>query len=657
MAAPWCITREMDLIDEANASWVEELEEKVTQARHDYYNGTPSASDEEFDAWVDELAELKADSPAVTAVGASPVSAWPKVGHSIPMGSLDKVQTLDEMTSWVQKTSRPKAEVRQGYEQLLVTEKLDGISVSLKYVEGKFVQALTRGDGATGEDITPNVARMKGVVKELPKPLNVMCRGEIVLLKQDHRDHFPETANPRNTASGTSKRLDGTGSEHLTVMCYAVPEVEGVELPLETDVFTFLEEMGFKVPKWFMSALAVGVKTPHDLWVDYTTYLREELPYEIDGLVVRLNDRAYQLSLGERNGRPLGAVAFKFAPITRETVAIERVDQVGGTGRITPVAVFKPIRILGAEISRASLYNQKYIEQIGWGVGAKILVSRANDVIPRVVSVTGVAPDGVSQPPTHCPECGTETERDGEYVVCPNTGGCPAQTEGRIKTWIQKQGILEWGPMIIQRVVEAGLVKKVPDLYRLTVDDLSGLERMGESSAQNAVNELWKINPMPLEMFTGSLGIPLCGRSTMQAVVEAGFDTLDKIQEATGEQLQNIPGMGPKRAAALRGWLDKHADLFEEMIEVGLKIKAKIVGSLSGKSVCFTGKSRNKRASLEKMVTEAGGKVKKSVGKGLTYLVLADPNSTTTKAKAARKNGTECISEDSFLEMVGADGE
>jgi len=631
---------------------IEGLESKVVQARHDYYNGMPSVSDETYDSWVDQLSELKVDSPAVVAVGAPPVSAWLKVEHTIPMGSLNKVQTLDEMTDWVRKVSRPTDQLRKGYDELLVTEKLDGISVSLKYVDGTFTQALTRGDGHVGEDITPNVARMKGVLKELPRPISMVCRGEIILLKADHKEHFPENSNPRNTASGTAKRLDGSGSEHLTVMCYQVSEVDDEDLQSETDAFQFLEKLGFKVPAWFLSAVAVGVRTPHDFWVDYTTYLRDELPYEIDGLVVRLNDLQYQQSLGESHGRPVGAVAFKFAPITQRTVALERIDQVGGTGRITPVAVFEPVRILGAEIRRASLYNQSYIELIGWGVGAPILVSRANDVIPRVVSVVGVAPNGVSKPPSECPECGSATEREGEYVICPNTGGCPAQTEGRIKTWVQKQGILEWGPGLIQKVVSEGLVGSVVDLYKLTQETLQSLDRMGASSTSNALAELWKVNPMPLEMLMGSLGIPLCGRSTMYAVVEAGFDTLSKVQGATFEQLRAIPGMGPKRATALRTWLDKHGCLIQDLLDTGIEIEGRVQGVLTGKSVCFTGKSHLKRASLEKLVKGAGGEIKKSVGKGLTYLVLADPTSTTTKAKAARKNGTECISEDHFLELV-----
>lgn len=636
-----------ELIDKIQKGRVEELEAKVAQARDDYYNAQPSVPDEVYDAWVDELAGLKEDSPAVMAIGAPPVSAWPKVEHSIPMGSLDKVQALDEMTSWLQGVSRRS-------EKLVVTEKLDGISVSLKYVDGRFVQALTRGDGTTGEDITPNVARMKGVSHQLPKGLSAMFRGEIILYKEDHAKHFPDKANPRNTASGTSKRLDGKGCKHLTVMAYSVLEVEDIQT--EVEQFQFMEELGFLTPRWYESAMAPGVKTPHDLWVDYQSYLREELPYEIDGLVIRLNDLVYQWSLGEHNGRPKGAVAFKFAPITRETIAVERIDQVGGTGRITPVAVFKPIRILGAEITRASLYNQRYVEEIGFGVGAKILVGRANDVIPRVMSVTGVA-EKVSQAPTHCPECGAETERDGEYVICPDVGGCPAQTEGRIKTWVNKLGILEWGGVLIQKVVAEGLVKSVPDLYRLTHEQLAGLERMGDSSAKNARAELWKVVPLAVEYFVGALGIPLCGTTTMTTVVDAGFDTLDKISGATQKELQAIPGMGPKRAKALCAWLVKHDDLFDEMLEVGIKIKPRAEGALTGRSVCFTGKSNLKRAELERLAKDVGGTVKKSVGKGLSFLVLADPNSTSTKAKAARKNGTECISEEAFLEMVDPHGD
>lgn len=641
---------------EIKSARVQELEEKVTQARHDYYNDQPSVSDDVYDAWVDELAEWEEESPAVTSVGTTPVSAWPKVEHTIPMGSLDKVQTIDEMTSWIQKHSRPRSQIRNGREDLLVTEKLDGISVSLRYVRGKFVQAITRGDGQVGEDITPNAARMQGVLHKLPSPLSVVIRGEIVLLKDDHIKHFPSMANPRNAASGTSKRLDGQGSEHLTVMVYQALESEsdGSDFQKESDVFEFLEKMGFKTPQWYRSAMSVGVRTPQDIWVDYQQSIREQLPYDIDGLVVRLDDLAYQWSLGEKNNRPVGAVAFKFSAVTRETKALKRIDQVGGTGKITPVAEFEPVRILGAQVTRASLYNQKYIEQIGFYVGARILVSRANDVIPRVVLVVRPHPEGkVSRPPDVCPECGAKTERDGEYIICPNVSECPAQTEGRIKQWVRELGILEWGPTLIQKVVETGLVKTVPDLYRLNAASLAELDRMGATSAKNAIDQLWSVIPLPLEQFLGALGIPLCATTTIQAVVDAGFDTLDKIRAASKEQLVSIPGMGPRRAESLYGWLRRHGPVVDGLLEVGVGIKDRPVGSLTGKSVCFTGKSTMKRAELIRLAEEAGGVVKKSVGKGLTYLVLADPESGSTKTQAAQKNGIECISEESFLDLVG----
>jgi DNA ligase (NAD+) len=396
-----------------------------------------------------------------------------------------------------------------------------------------------------------------------------------------------------------------------------------------------------------------GVKTPHDLWVEYQQTIREQLPYEIDGLVVLLNDLTYQWSLGDTNGRPNGAVAFKFNPITRETVARARIDQVGSTGRITPVAVFDPIRLVGAEVSRASLYNQAYVEKIGFDVGCRILVSRANDVIPRVVSVTKSL-GTVSKPPKVCPECGAETVRDGEYIVCPNTSECPAQTVGRLKQWVSELNILEWGESLLQKLVDAGLVKSVADLYRLKPEQVAGLERMGAISAVNALKTLWDVIPMPVENFLGGLGIPLCGTGTLETVVSAGYDTLPKIRSASTDQLQAIAGMGPKRAASLWSWLQKHGKYVDELLSVGIKIKDRPVGSLTGKSICFTGKSSKPRAELEKLAANAGASVKNSAGKGLTYLVMADPNSTSTKAQAARKNGTLCISEEAFLKLVGA---
>lgn len=622
---------------------IAELEEKLKTASFDYYNDSPSVSDEVYDAWRDELKGLQSDNAAVTAVGAPVASEWVKVKHLVPMGSLDKVQTPGELTDWV--IALGKDWGCDG--PFLVTEKLDGISVSLRYDQkGQINQALTRGDGVIGEDITSNVRRMKNVPASVAVG-DLLVRGEIVLLKDDHKAHFPDKANPRNAASGTAKRLDGTGSEHLSVIVYQI--VEGVNSTTEEEQFQTLTKLGFVCPRWQTSKTSAEVIT---IWQEYASRIRDSLPYEIDGLVVRVNDLADQVAMGDTHNRPLGATAFKFTPAGRETVATDCIWQVGGTGRMTPVAVFDPVNLVGAEVTRASLYNIAYIEEIGFDVGATILVVRANDVIPRVSQVikgTGT----VAKAPTHCPACGAETARDGEYVICPNTGGCPAQVVGRIKQWIGELNILEWGETLIQRLVDEGLVTTAADLYKLKKERVAALERMGERSAEKVLETLWASTPIALENFLGALSIPLCATSIIRLVIDAGYDSLEKIQRMTYAELLAIQGLGPKRADAIHDGLRKNKPLIDELLAAGVAIKVRAQGTLTGKSVCFTGKSVRKRGELEQMVVAAGGTVKGSVGRGLTYLVMADANSTSTKAQAARKNGTTCLSEEDFVTLCG----
>lgn len=644
-----------DMMAAVNLERIRELETLIATHRAVYYNGvapggaavTP-VSDDVYDAWMDELAELKADSPQVKAVGAPvpEVTEWKKVQHTIPMGSLDKVNTLDEITAWILKVSEAK------FEPLLVTEKLDGISIHVKYEKGAFSQAITRGDGLVGEDISVNVAKMQGVPARLvDKKFTGSLRGEIILKKQDLVTHFPDKANSRNAAGGISKRYDGKGCEFLHVLFYQV--ADGKDFGQESDQFEWLTEQGLTVPNWYVTAMAPNVKTPHDLWVEYQQTKRAELEYEIDGLVVRLNDLAKQMALGEQDGKPLGAVAFKFAPMTRESVLRKIEWQVGGTGRITPVAVFDPVRLVGAEVTNASLYNLKYIQELGLDVGASILIARANDVIPRVVSVTRKVPT-VATGPTTCPACGGDTLMDGEYLLCPNADSCPAQAVGRIKRYIKELDIKEWGEVLIEKLVEGGLVKTPADLYKLSVEQLSGIERMGVKSAQNVLKTLSAKNPLPLENLLGALSIPLCASSTIKLAMDAGYDTWDKLKVARADGLEKIPGLGPAKAGALAKWLATTGSaLVPDLLAVGVKIAAKIHGTLTGKSFCFTGASARPRAELEKLAKDAGAEVKNSVTKKLSFLVMADPNSNTTKAQAARKNGTKCISEEDFLRMVG----
>jgi len=620
---------------------ISELESRISKAREAYYNGSsPIMTDAEYDALSDELFELDAINQIAKSIGAPPpVSEWQKVRHEHPMGSLDKVNTMEELTNWVNS--------RCPREALFVTEKLDGISVQVKYVGGKLVQALTRGDGITGEDITQNVLKMKGVQPRLSQKISATFRGEILLLRSDHQAWFKEDyANTRNAAAGITKRYDGRGCEHLTVMFYQV--VDGLKVATEEEQFKFLEDLGFNTPNRYFSG--IEVKASHALWVDYQQGKRDRLDYDIDGLVVRINDLTKQAALGDKDLRPLGAVAFKFAAITRETVVRQILRQTGGTGRITPVAVFDPVSLLGANVTNASLYNWKYIRELGLDVGSRVLVARANDVIPRVVKVTW-STDTISQPPETCDACGTAVAQDGEFHVCPNRETCPAQVTGRISQWISSLNILEWGDTLLEKLVTTGLVKSVPDLYRLTTEQLEGLDRMGPKLAEKLLANLHAEKVLPMEVLLGSLSIPGIAASSIKMAMDAGIDTPEALRSAPLEALGKIPGFGPVKAEALFNWLRSYGQILDELAGVGVTVKEKVKGKFNGMSFCFTGTMRNKRPDLEAMVLGNGGEVKSSVTKKLTYLVLADH--TTTKAATAKKYGTKLLTEEQFLEAVG----
>lgn len=651
-----------EMVSAARTARIAELEARLARYRRAYYNPdatdlTPadSVDDDVYDACRDELAELKADSPEATAIGAAPEksSPWEKIAHHIPMGSLNKVNTLEQMTQWIVDHS-PKDEKGRPFPgmELLVTEKLDGMSIHVEYEKGKYKRAVTRGDGVTGEDITRNVAKMKGVPAKLDEKFTGAIRGEVIITKSDHAAHFPHYANTRNGASGTAKRLDGTGCEHLTVMFYQV--AEGKDFETEGEQFEWLASLGLQVPNWSISAMVPGIRTPHDIWVEYQQTKRVTLDYDIDGLVVRINNLAHQLSLGVEGGNPVGSVAFKFAAITRETI-IRRIElQVGSMGHITPVAIFDAVNLLGAQVTNASLYNWKYIRELGIDVGARVLIARANDVIPRVVSVVeGVGT--VAQPPAVCPRCGGETAFQGEHLSCLNTAGCPAQAVGRLIRYVKCHDLLGWGDGLIERLVESGLVKSVPDLYRLDKEQLAAVERMGTKSADKVLKTLWAKVALPIEDLLGSLSIPLCGKDTFQMLTDAGLDTFEKMCAASQEQLRAIPGLGPVKVKVLHGWFATNAGIVAELASLGVHIKPKRAGNLTGMFFCFTGASKLPRPKLTQIAESAGATVKGSVTKNLTYLVMDDPNSGTTKARAARKNGTKCISEEEFLKLANYD--
>lgn len=633
---------------------IQELENHIFKARNDYYNGTPTVSDKVYDAWVDELRLLDPANKAVTAIG-SPVapSEWKKARHQIPMGSLDKVNQPVELASWsVDKIQHNMCMCMMTpcphgpKDQLFVTEKLDGLSIEVIYENGSLVQGITRGDGDVGEDITVNVAKMGGVKSHLPHKFTGSLRGEIIMHKSTHKQWFADKANPRNAASGTSKRLDGVGVDKLNIIFYQV--LGDVDFNTEAKQFEWLQKQGLDTPNWWVFDDATQV---NNHWRVYQDKERDKLDYDIDGLVVRVNNMALQIGLGEKDLRPKGAIAFKFDNEARESTIKDIIWQVGNSGRITPVAIVEPVQLVGATVTRASIYNYSYIEELGLDIGAKVLVARANDVIPRIeelIKGTGK----VASPPKQCPDCGFATYFDGENLVCRNSKSCRAQIIGRLKNWVKELNLLEWGDTLLEKLVDAKKVKTVADLYTLKVDDIANLDRLGEKTAKKCLGILDDNKEISLEVFLGALSIPMIGQSTIKLIADAGCDTLEKFGQLDATEFEQVPGVGPVKAKFLADGLVNNQELILQILENGVKIKDKIIGKLTGKSVCFTGSMKTKRPILEKMAADAGGNVKSSVGKGLTYLVIADPNSTSSKAEAARKLGTALISEDEFLDLV-----
>lgn len=618
---------------------IQELETKIIQARLDYYNQQPTVSDKVFDAWVDELRLLDSTNKAVTAIGAPIVSSeWKKAKHQIPMGSLDKVNLPIELTKW--------AEDSASGEILFVTEKLDGLSIEVIYENGKLVQAITRGSGETGEDVTINVVKMGGVSSQLAANFTGSLRGEIIMKKSIHLKHFSDKANPRNAASGTCKRLDGVGVNYLDILFYQV--LGDIDFKTEEEQFKWLASQRVGAPNYWTFKTVTEVNSH---WRQYQDVDRDKLDYDIDGLVIRINDMEKQISLGDKDMRPKGAIAFKFDNEARESVIREIVWQVGNSGRLTPVATVDPVVLVGATVTRASIYNLSYIEELGLDIGAIVLVARANDVIPRIeelIKGTG----SIAEAPIVCPECGGHTEMQGENLICINSASCPAQVVGRLKNWIKELNILEWGDTLMEKLVESKKVSNVAGLYKLTVDDLASLDRMGKKSAQKCYDLLWASKEVPLEIFLGGLSIPSIGQSTIKLIMKDGCDTLEKFGQLNSKEFEQVSGVGPVKAKLLADGLKSNQQLILQILDNGVKIKTVSVGKLTGKSFAITGTLSIKRAEVEKMIVDNGGELKNSVGKNLSYLIIADPQSASSKAQTARKMGTVLINEAQFIDLI-----
>lgn len=638
---------------------IQEIVEQLQQARDAYYNDDPVMSDAEYDALEDELRGVDPKNAFFQQVGAKAVTStkWKKVKHGAPMGSLLKVQTPDEFDKWVTDTiakiesAERAGDLEDASHAKVVSEKLDGISLSLQYKKGKLFQALTRGDGETGEDITRNVLLMEGAVKKA-RDFTGFVRAEVVLKKSKHRKHLSEYKNPRNAASGISKRESDSGPcKYLTIVCYQVISDQH-DIDRKSVEFKLLEALGFITPNWKL--VKPGQKTTvQTIYKDYVDSKREKLDYEIDGLVVEHDDLSVMEQLGEHDGRPKGARAFKFPHEQQPTRLRKIVWQVGNSGRVTPVAYFDSVLLAGATVSQASLHNLSNIGRLAakcpqnlLGLSDKLLVSRRNDVIPYVEAVLKPSNNARFGAPTECPSCDSKLKMKGEYLMCENGIRCSAQQSGSIKRWVKKLDIKDWGDALIEALCESGMVKSVADLYSLDVDELAALtlsgKRVGKSTATKVMKNLGAKMELRIQDFVGSLGIDMWGRSMTKFIVDAGYDTIEKMEEASVGDIARVSGVGETKAVAFVDGFGRRKKVIDNILAAGVTIKAAVTGGkLSGVSFCFTG-IRDKGFAAE--IEDNGGAVKGSVGSGLTYLVAKDPKSTSGKAKKARSQGTKVIS-------------
>jgi len=627
-----------------------ELEVLLTAAQNAYYDGTPVMSDDEYDALSDELFDLAPKSAVLQRVGApaSADSKLQKVKHVIPMGSQKKVNTQDDFVKWAKKT---------GASVFVIQEKLDGLSVELVYKNGKLIQGITRGDGETGEDITHNVRHMTNVFKRFPTKFSGSLRGEIIFPLSEFewysKKWCDDDANPRNTAAGLARRKT-VNSLHLKALKVVFFDCDDSAIKFDKEH----HKIRFMTKKLGVECVFTKVVDLDNAIKGHKSYadkLRAKIDHEIDGLVYKVNSVKTQEALGVANGRPRGQIAWKFAAEMRQTVLESVSWEVGLTGRITPVAHMKPVRVGGVTIRKASLHNVSNMFRLGVYPQAEILVSRRNDVIPYVEKVL---PRSMSKqsgaafvPPNNCPICGENTEYEGAYLMCSNDN-CPARTRGDIKKWIKVLDIDQVGDAFINDAIKAKFIVDPADLYILSADTIETLAGYQRKSAQTIVRNINKTRKLPLAKFMAALNIPGVGNSTFEALEAAGFDTIDKLWNAHHQAFLRIDGIGATTAVAVYKGLQTKKVLIDKLLANGVQIKTKIVGQLTGKSFCFTGQISIKRGDAQKFVESMGGEIKTSVSRGLTYLIQSNAKSTSSKSQKALKYGTEVLGEKEFLKLV-----
>jgi len=659
---------------------VEALRDKIRYHEHRYYVlDDPEISDAEFDRLMDELIELETKHPELVTpdsptqrVGGQVSGQFASVQHSTPMLSLAKTTSEAELRDWERRVHDLTGVTKIDY---VCELKLDGMSMALRFESGTLSLGVTRGNGTSGEDVTANVRTIRSIplnisaqqlkAAGLPKAFEV--RGELLMPttsfvrmnEEQEQKGLAKFANPRNATAGTVRQLDPriTAQRRLDFFAYGLLVDGRTIFDRHSEALKALQAAGFKVnPNHRL------VRSIDDVWQFITQWegKRDSLPYETDGIVVKVDRIGLQQELGFTGKAPRWAIAFKYAAHSGETQIEDIQVQVGRTGKLTPVAWLKPVPIGGTTVSRATLHNMDEIDRLGVRIGDWVQVERGGDVIPKVVKVLEDKPRGHRHfhMPERCPVCGGHVVRaEGEADHRCVNANCPAKLRESIRHFASR-GVMNidgMGDSLVNQLVETGLVKNVADLYDLTDEKLLRLERMGKKSAENILGEIERSKKLPLERMIYGLGIRFVGERTAQFLAEA-FGSMDALMKTSEEELQEVNEIGPRVSAAIREFFDepKNVALVERLRKAGLTLKGQKkqrATTLASKTFVLTGAlQRHTRDEAKKLIEDAGGKVAGSVSKKTDYVVAGAE--AGSKLDKARELGVAIIGEDEMEALI-----
>lgn len=630
---------------------IEELEKLISKYQKSYYDGEGEISDAEFDKLWDELKSLDPNNPILHKVGADSGN-FAKVQHVMPMGSQEKAANPEEFLAWANKHQ---------YDQYLVEYKLDGASLELQYENGYLVRAVTRGDGSIGDDITANARKMGGVNAAIYKdgqlvPFTGGIRGEVIMTHQVHKDYFSDKANCRNAANGLMKRKDGQGSEFLKLITYDALSTDGKSyFTNEEEKIRWLMDCGFNVVK------LVICKSP-DRVIAYRAKVmkeRKNIEYDIDGLVIK--ERKINLE-DARRARPDHQIAFKFS-LEEAVSTLRQVEWSINGGTYTPVAIFDEVELNGTRVQRASLANPDKMRQLGVRIGSHVVVVKRGEIIPKIESVVEEKDIVTSEIPFPCvcEVCGTKLIDEGSRLYCPNKE-CSKRVLHQLLKFQDVVDIRDLGTTLITDLFKDGRLKSISDIYSLSQEDLvpyflneESMEAEKKSlGAQKVYNSIQSHRNMKLATFVAGFDIEGIAESSAEKLVNAGFNTLEKLLAASEDQIAQVSGFAEIMAHTVVEGLAENAEEMKSLITSGtIILEAEGQGSLSGKSFCFTGELHSmKRADAEALVKKNGGSIKSSVTKDLSYLVTNDTTSGSSKNVKAAKFNIPIIDENAFLELV-----